>query len=242
MQTNLLIFGDSWAYGAELKESQREKLCFGAVLGRLLNIDQIFNFSEPGTGITHLNLQLDSAVKELGLKSPKKDQTFIAVFFLSGKERFLFFDSQGEYAHLAAAGSVIRPCQNHLINDFDMINEFYFKHLNSSKSDVINLNVNLACLQSRCLYHGIRDFYISGWQPLDLWCEIDRSKIYEQGNKTCADFLGLSNKDGQMIFKNNPFIFRYRTHPNQKGHAMIAQELYQMISPKLKTDPCLYHG
>ena len=224
----LLIFGDSWSYGAELGQDRRSIDAFPYQLGRLLNLP-VKNYSESGSGLTHLQIQLTTAIDEMVQTSQS-----VGVFFLTSKERFLFFDSDGAFAHCTPTGEVVRPCQQHRRQQFENINDFYWKNIHSIQSDQINLNLNLISLQSRCKYHGIKDFYISGWQNLDLWPEVDTARIYCQGMKTCADLLCLVTEKG-LTFEDNPYIVNDGTHPNAEGHKIIAQEIYEMITSCLTT-------
>ena len=226
MRKLLLSFGDSWTYGAELPDTDREQLNFTAQLASLLQIDQIKNFSEVGSSISHLQIQLRNAINDC---QPQIDQSATtAVFFLTGQERFLFFDHQGEFANLTASGYIARPLQYDLRDQFDKIYNFYYKNIHSTAADVLTLNTNLLALQAICRCHNIQDYYISGWEKLDLWPEVNTSRIYAQGHQHCGDVLKLDNH-----LKNDQYIVSRGTHPNAAGHRLIAQTLFDMINSKV---------
>ena len=218
----LLSFGDSWTYGAELPDADREQLNFTSQLANLLQIDQVKNFSEVGSSISHLQIQLRNAINNCQQQIGQSATT--AVFFLTGQERFLFFDHRGEFANLTAAGYIARPLQYDLRDQFDSIYNFYYKNIHSTAADIITLNTNILALQKICQHHGIKDYYISGWERLTLWPEVDRSRIYKQGIDHCGKILNLDHN------LNNPqYIVPRGTHPNAQGHKLIAQKLFEMI-------------
>lgn len=227
MKKLLLSFGDSWAYGAELPDSSREQENYTGQLSRMIGADRIRNFSEPGSSISHLQIQVRHAIDSCFDDFSSCQTT--AVFFLTGQQRFLIFDSQGEFAGLAPTGSIVRPGQRHLRDHFDTINSFYYKNIQSDRADTISLNTNLLALQSICKYYNIVDYYISGWETLDLWPEVNRSRIYAQGQSHCAELLQL---DHDMQHDQN--MVQDGLHPSAQGHALIAHVLVDMIENHLE--------
>jgi lysophospholipase L1-like esterase len=225
MRKLLLSFGDSWTYGAELPEADREQLNFTAQLANLLQIDQINNFGEVGSSISHLQIQLRNAINDGQIPINQAETT--AVFFLTGQERFLFFDHRGEFANLTASGYIARPLQYDLRDQFDKIYNFYYKNIHSTAADIITLNINLLALQAICQEYNIKDYYISGWEKLKLWPEVNTSRIYALGQQHCGDLLNLDHN-----FKNDQYIVPWGTHPNAVGHKLIAQALFDMINSK----------
>lgn len=212
---SLLIFGDSWAYGAELDPELREQQCFGGQLGRLLKVDRVWNFAETGSSISHLHLQLDAALSSIQIFPSVR---YTAVFFLTGQQRFLAFDPDNEFYNLIPAGASIRPVQHRHRTLIETVNDFYYKHIQSDRADRVTLNTNLIALQARCRYHGIQDYYISGWQHLDLWPEVDQTRIYPQH---CID-----------IFGTGAYFAPNESHPNSNGHRLIAEHLLTFIESK----------
>lgn len=220
MFDTLWTFGDSWTYGAELPAQTRQIDNYTGQLAKMLRVGEINNFSEVGSSIEHLVMQFRQATS--GFTSGDK-KNIVAVFFLTGQERFLFFDRRNDFAHLTGSGSVVRPVQQDLREQFDQIYYFYYKNIHSHQADVLTLNTNILALQTMCQYHGVKDFYISGWQKLNLWHEIDTSRVYGAGLTTCADILKLdSNGKSQHIVSNG-------SHPNSTGHRLLAQTMFDWI-------------
>lgn len=203
---SLLIFGDSWPFGAELKQNE---LAYGELLS--VRLDQpLCNFSQPSTSIPHLLLQLRTA-----LDQAHSDCT--AVFFLTGVDRDLVWH-HGRTREL-------NPTR---LEDVD----WYAKY-NSPELTAYRVNTTLIALQTMCAKRNIRDYYVWGWDQVGLWPEVDTARIFKQ---TVADvFLeGIPVPRGIskiMHLKNskNQYIWPNSGHPNQLGHQRIADLLQEWI-------------
>jgi hypothetical protein len=216
MTHRLLVFGDSWAYGAELDPSQREQLCFGGQLAQLLNVNSVHNCAETGSSVSHLHVQFQTALSRINY-DPADHYT--AVFFITGQQRFLAFDPDNEFYNLIPAGPSIRPVQHQHRDLIETVNDFYYRNIQSNAADQISLNANLLALQAVCKYHGINDYYISGWQDLHLWPEVDQSRIYP-------------NHCESLFESNLQYIKPNVSHPNAQGHRLIAEKLFEFIKVK----------
>jgi hypothetical protein len=203
---SLLIFGDSWPFGAELKQNER---AYGELLS--VRLDQhLCNFSQPSTSIPHLPLQLRTALDQ-------GHSDCIAVFFLTGVDRDLVW-------HCGRTRE-LNPTHP---EDVD----WYTKY-NSPELTAYRVNTTLIALQAMCAKYNIRDHYIWGWDQVDLWFEVDTDRIYKQ---TVADVflegqtVALGNSK-IMHLKNsqNKFIWPNSGHPNQLGHQRIADLLQEWI-------------
>lgn len=203
---SLLIFGDSWPYGAELE--QRD-LVYGELLAARLG-QTCCNLSQPSTSIPHLLLQLRTALDQ-------GHSNCTAIFFLTGVDRDLVWH-YGKTREL-------NPTQP---ADVD----WYTKY-NSPELTVYRVNTTLIALQAVCAKYNIRDYYIWGWDQVDLWPEVDTNRMYK---KTVADvFLGdktvAQGSSKIMHLKNskNQYIWPNLGHPNQYGHQRIADLLEEWM-------------
>jgi lysophospholipase L1-like esterase len=203
---SLLIFGDSWPFGAELKQNE---LAYGELLSVRLD-KPLCNFSQSSTSIPHLLLQLRTA-----LDQGHSDCT--AVFFLTGVDRDLVWH-----------------CGNtRELNPTNPADVDWYAKYNSPELTAYRVNTTLIALQAMCARYNIRDYYVWGWDQVDLWSEVDTDRIYKQ---TVADvFL-----EGQTValggskimhLKNsrNQYIWPNSGHPNQLGHQRIADLLQEWI-------------
>lgn len=203
---SLLIFGDSWPYGAELE--QRD-LVYGELLASRLE-QSCCNLSQPSTSIPHLLLQLRTALDQ-------GHRDCIAIFFLTGVDRDLVWH-HGKPREL-------NPAQ---LADVD----WYAKY-NSPELTAYRVNTTLIALQAMCAKYNIRDYYIWGWDQVDLWPEVNADRIHKQ---TVADvFLegeiappGVS-KIIHLKNSRNQYIWPNLGHPNQLGHQHIADLLQEWV-------------
>jgi hypothetical protein len=225
--SQLLIFGDSWPHGDELQSHEK---AYGTLLADQLKIDNIKNYSQPGTGIGHMILQLQTAIGDHAHSDYKK----IAVFFLGGQERFMCYHNDKIF-NLNVRGPRINPENDpHMA---ELLNNTYYKYFYSDQIRDFFVNTNILSLQAMCRYHNIEDYYIAGWQQFECWPEVDQERIYGQGRISCRELLNMEfdNRDG--VVYNNVYFTPNRAHPNQLGHQRIADCLFEWIKSKtLDTD------
>lgn len=203
---SLLIFGDSWPFGAELSQ---DELTYGDLLAAQRSLT-LYNFSQPSTSIPHLLLQFRAAIAQGHCNTQ-------AVFFLTGVDRDLVWH-QGRTREL----NPTHP------EDVD----WYAKY-NSPELSEYRVNTTLIALQSLCRKYNIDDYYIWGWDSVLLWSEVDSAKIYKD---CIADvFLegailpSAVSKINYLKNSQNRFIWPNSGHPNQLGHQRIADLLHHWI-------------
>ena len=211
---NLITFGDSWPYGAELSFGEKP---YGKLLSEKLNTN-FYNYATPSSSIEHMVVQCDKFIKE----KLNKDEKNIAIFFLTSPHRLLAYDSQGNEEH-------IYPLQNKIGSK-----AYHYYHVSSKKLDDLKANISILALQKMCVEHNIDDYYINGWiKPNFFISGINLNKFYNQGNTTVADFFnGIDENEflaSSNINKNNPYIYPKVNHPNQSGHQLIADKLEEWI-------------
>jgi hypothetical protein len=218
----LWIFGDSWPYGSELNSND---VAYGELLGQQLSVGRIKNYSAPGTGISHMILQLQQAIKKNQSSLTKK----IAVFFLSGQERFMCYHDD-QVVNLSSRGPRINPENNAGV--MQHMNDLYYKYFYTDQMRDFFMNTNLLTLQAMCRHHKIDDYYIAGWQQFNFWTEVDHDKVYNQGRTSCQELLDMvfDNRDG--VVRNNAYFTPNISHPNQLGHQRIADTLFEWIKSK----------
>jgi len=203
----LFVFGDSWPYGSELQPGEYP---YGQLLYQRVGCNDVKSFAEASTSIPHLILQLRSAIAQ-GANDTK------AIFFLTGVDRDLVWEEH---------------CTRELNPSSSGDADWYAKY-NSPELTNYRINTTLMALQSMCAKHNIEDYYIWGWDRVELWPEVDQTKIYKD---TIADvFLeGAEIPNGTskiMHLKNskNRFVWPNMGHPNQLGHQRIADILAEWI-------------
>ena len=206
----LVVFGDSWPYGAELKAGEKT---FGELLHEKLGTDSFVNCSQEGTSIDHLVVQLEQYMSQADVG------TDIAVFFISNPIRYMI--------HKKGNWDTIRPT-----GDKSMNTRFYYEYLQSDELDNHRANTCILALQNMCRYSTtiVKDIYLEGWSAIDWsYPSINKQKFLPKS--ALQMFEANMNKQTNELVKNqrNPFIYPNKYHPNQKGHTLIAEELYKFV-------------
>ena len=211
----LLIFGDSWPQGSELKPGEKT---FGEILSEGFHCPW-HNFAQPSTSIPHLVQQLRRAV----WTSNQEDTKFeisgsTAVFFLTSPDRDLIWEN-GEEVELHPGRS----------STSDINKDWYFRMYSQ---DLVKYRVNttLLALREMCRQHGIDEYYLWGWTRTKLWDEIDRSRFYDSGLSSALDMFDDHVTHPRTLIqyintRPNKYVYPNDGHPNQVGHQLIAHNI-----------------
>lgn len=205
-RSKLVSFGDSWAAGFGVESS------YSKILADLLERDHV-NMAQAATSNEHMLLQLNDYVTNYDVRDS------IAIFFLTSPHRCLFYD-HGKPVEVYPWADDSKGIQSYA----------YFKYLHSHEIEHFRLNQTVLALQKICDYHSIDHYYISGWHRLDLnWPGINIDKIYSHGQVTAADWIGAKTLGDMIDWKDCENVIANDCHPNQQGHQLIAESLYQWI-------------
>ena len=208
--TRLVVFGDSWPYGVELQSGEKT---FGELLHEKLGTDSFINCSQEGTSIDHLVVQLKQYMSTANVG------TDIAVFFITNPIRYM--------VHEDGRWHTIRPTGDKSLNT-----KFYYQNLQSDELDHHRANTSILALQTMCRYSTtiVKDIYLEGWSNID-WSYPGINKQKFLPKSALQMFEANMNTQTNELIKNqkNPFIYPNKYHPNQKGHTLIAEELYEFI-------------
>lgn len=208
--TRLVVFGDSWPAGAELNPGEKT---FGELLHEKLGTKKFINCSQEGTSIDHLIIQLKNYMETA------KFDADIVVFFITNPIRYMYNEDN--------QWKTIRPT-----GDKSTKTKFYYEHLQSDIMDYHRANTTILSLQkminsSETITH---DFYLEGWTNIKWdYPGIDKKKFLP---KTALEMFKakMNTQTNELIkYQNNPFIYPNKYHPNQAGHELIAEELYDFI-------------
>lgn len=204
----LITFGDSWPDGCELDENGSP---YGRLLAQKLALDFV-NCARESTSNDHMILQLRDYIASGCCKAD------LAVFFITSPDRMLYIDEHGQDHEIyPSAGDNETRAQAH------------FRWFHSRPQTHFRLNSTMLALQHMCQSQGMRDYYIVGWNRCVFdFPGIDLGKIFDQGKTTCAELLGC--QPDQALDRRNPYVWPNHFHPNQAGHELIADRLYQWIS------------
>lgn len=215
MPRQLLSFGDSWPYGAELLEGSKP---YGELIAESLNIPHK-NYSQPATSVEKLILQLKDAVQSSDVSNS------IAIFTITSPTRSIWVDDEHNFHEI------------HVRNQ-DPISQAYYKYIWSDDLDHYKINTVVLALQRICQQYNIDDYYVSGFTKIDLnYPGIDSSKIYQTSLTellNCQIPVNIVNNMDFCVDRQNPFIWPNECHPNQAGHVEIACTLGPWINANTK--------
>tara|TARA_R110000803_G_scaffold100796_1_gene168852 strand:+ start:4303 stop:4932 length:630 start_codon:yes stop_codon:yes gene_type:complete len=205
---NLIVFGDSWPVGIELG---KHETAFGELLHKKLDTVNFLNCAEQGSTVDSLVLQLDRFIKTTELND------CVCVFFITNPTRYLYFKDGEE--------KILRPT-----GDRSSLTKFYFGEVQSDQLDYHKANLCVLALQKMCKERGYHDYYMEGWTNIDWkYYGIDKTKFLP---KSATEMFGADTNTRTLEltkFQDNEYITPNKYHPNQKGHELIAEELYQFI-------------
>lgn len=214
----LFGFGDSWPQGSELNPEDKTFI-------ELLANDKSLafkNFSLPSTSIPHLIIQFYRAMhyaQSLNIDTSK----ILGIFFLTSPDRDLIWKNSDQNVEM------------HL-NPTHPEDKFWYKEIHTAQLVSYRVNTTMVALQSLCKFYNITDRYVWGWDTVDLWKEIDQSKVY---HTPIVDYFldeqsGLEKSPDVSIIEylytsKNRYIWPNSGHPNQLGHEKIAEILAHWI-------------
>jgi len=215
----LLGFGDSWTFGSDL--DPRHEKDYLELTSDYLGIE-FRNFSRGGSSIPHLIIQLHDFIEN----HYDAENQYHAVFFLTAQERTFVYD-QDRIVEMSPG----------YVNDNNTDNkrcESYYNHIYSHQLGTFNLNITVLALQQICASYGIKDYYLAGWQEIQLWPTIDQTKFFNSGKPITTLFTEDNNFKLLHTLTNekNPYLVHAHGppgHPNQQGHVKIAQALISWI-------------
>ena len=204
----LLMFGDSWAAGAELSDDEKP---FGKILAESNNL--IYkDFSLQGCSNPKMLLQLNDAIE----KNDHEDS--IAIFFLTSYTRIINWRDIAK-STINAAG-------------LDDIDKNYAKYFYTDEAGHFNTVQTILSLQKICSKYNIKDFYVPGWLEFKLdFPGIDLNKIFNEGKGNIATAIGMPKFGNEITeeHKKHNLIHPKNWHPNQKAHQLIADRLQNWI-------------
>jgi hypothetical protein len=205
----LVTFGDSWPRGCELAPGDSP---YGEILAGRFNVP-FQNFSKNATSNDHMILQLQRYID-----SSDDVANTLAVFFITSPARCTLIDYDGSEIS-------IYPWSDRSRGEHAYA---WFKYFHTPLQDRLRTLISVLSLQRICQIMCLKDYYIVGWNEIDFnFPGINLKKIYP---RTCAEMFGAPGAHEFTMAKDNVFVRPNNCHPNQKGHELIANTLYEWIS------------
>jgi len=216
----LAVFGCSWTSGAgplPLKGpgagARFHSNTFGEQLAEKLKSTKFINLGIAGSSNSRSVLQLIDYVQRTDLEITNS----IAVFLITTPSRECVFDKDKKKILDLRSIST------------DDLTKSWLKYFNSPMTENFNLHKNILSMQAICRQYHIRDYYMSAWSDIEFNLPgIDTNKIYPQ---SCVQLFGYENMRDYLESVPNQYL-RDCKHPNDLGNQVIAQTLYNWISPE----------
>jgi len=219
MISNLVTFGASWPAGAELKNRTQ---AFGYLLAKMLNAPVYKNCAIDATSNDRMILQLQEYILN---NASVTDH--VAIFFITSPSRHLHLDYKGNIKELKVPPLGFESTSDPVVDN-------WYRYFQSDAFDYFNLYKTLLSLQRICEQYQIRDYYLSGStniHPRNIDRPgVDMKKIFPT---TCAKMFGLKNQVEFNDTEQNQYIYPNTSHPNEQGHLLIANHLYQWITNEI---------
>jgi hypothetical protein len=213
-----IVFGDSWPWGADLKPGEKT---FGELIAERKNIE-FQNYSEISTAVEHMILQLQRMIRE----SNFDNTSYTALFSVTALSRFMYFSENPnfDFKYKTNCGYVMF---NGVEKD-DAASDAYYKYIHSIKLEKFKFYMSIMTLQNLCKQFNINDYYALSFSTVE-WDStlegIDRNKFWDNGCTNFLDMFGCQFVDPE----NKYFAGTASAHPNQLGHELIANNLYEWI-------------
>lgn len=207
----LIGFGDSWAHGSGLDQTTEKP--YLTLLAESRNVRHE-NYAVTSSSAAHMLLQFQTFLNQ----SYNPENRYLAIFFITAKERSLYFDDTTEES------INISPCT-------PSEGSTYYRYYNDKLGD-FELNKTILALQQMCKVYSIQDIWIPGWQQLHLWPAVNFTKFVNNAMPITTLFsadnhfyplTNLLNSDQRSLY------FTKCGHPNQLGHRLIADVLDKHI-------------
>jgi hypothetical protein len=222
--TDLAVFGCSWTAGVGVLATDT----FGARLADKLSATNFTNLGIQGSSNSRSVLQLLDYVKRTDIPV----ENSIAVFLITtpSRECILLDNLRQPIDETKSIFGVEDLASVKVVdlgvNQTDEISKNYIKHFASISTLNFNLHKNVLSMQAICRQYKIQDYYIVGWDNVDLNLPgIDTDKIY---HKSCLQLFRYELPIYLMKKAPNQYL-RTCGHPNELGHELIAQTLHSWI-------------
>lgn len=207
---DLIVYGDSWSYGAGLDNPDIES--FPALLGKQLNLT-VDNRSVPATSIDHLCYYFLTDCKDKKFKDND-----IILFCLTGQSRSMYFED-----------NIPQEIFPQGIKETDIL---YYKYFYSKKLADCNFQKNVLLCKLMCDSNKLKSYFICNWEhpPSDLYGDYNfyplslLGILHPERNLMTEDHRGFGG-----LWESSPYMFDHR-HPNIIGHQKISEELAKWIN------------
>lgn len=220
MKQKLVVFGDSWTWGADLLPGEKT---YGQLIAENKGIE-FQNYSETFTTAgEHMILQLQSMIQE----SNFSNYQYIALFSYTALSRFLYFNDNPKFDNMFNTNCGYIMYNGTELGDY--ASEYYYKYIWSNKLEHFKFYTTVMTLQNICKQYDIIDYHALSFSTVEWdiqdFTGINREKFWDNGNTNFLTMFGCKWIDNN----NKYFLGSTSSHPNQQGHQLIANNLTNWI-------------
>tara|TARA_B110000879_G_scaffold62876_1_gene88407 strand:- start:190 stop:984 length:795 start_codon:yes stop_codon:yes gene_type:complete len=259
----LVIFGDSWAFGSDLKD--RVNTNYASHLKTMMGATEVINMAKPGISNAAITLQL---LSWLATPGALEDDPFIVIGWTSPERAEVFFDySVSKNANLENLfWTTLGPwilidnwCDNEASPyrpKYHKYVEFYYTMMRNElscyvewiqqlmlvegllKSKNISFHMHQAIYYNQHFVTNHEKFMHLGKDgPINTECMWNTLSSDTFLHKDKTDDMSLygylkEHKLGNPKLVNLPFMNEIGDHPNEYGHQLIAELLYNDMTEK----------
>ena len=206
MTERLIVFGDSWPAGVGVTNPGKEG--FVALLGKKLNCD-VVNLSQPATSIDHAVWKLIDFLKDYNSQQYQDK----ILFCLTGKIRSWYF-KKGEILEL-------HPTR------VDPTNKLYYSYVYSDELGEAERIKNIILVEELCRKYSLPVNFVLNWDNAPTHPLIDLNNFYPNSLLSLFDIEPLPEEKFTDKHVNNTFMTQF--HPNNLGHQVIADSLFNWL-------------
>lgn len=246
----LVTIGDSWTWGNELPEDQREKLRWSHGLAKQLNLPEI-NLSVPGSSNFCKKWHLLNWTTNTKYNSP------LVIVGLTDPSRQLLYDNSKDFfqedpGHLVSEDIVCANWGNSRGNDQtkeggfgrhhtsgttrwstpvkEDIQKFFYKYMYNDKVGEINTIWEIKLLNGLITDLGGQAIF---WSNFYRYNQIDmpwsKTILHNYRLVNNLEPFPMFTRPGKTVNFNSEYFKGCNNHPNAQGHAYIQQILYQYL-------------
>jgi hypothetical protein len=202
----LIVFGDSWPAGVGAVNPAEDG--FASLLGKKLN-RSVINLSQPATSISHATWQLINFLKDY---TPDQYNDKI-LFCLTGKTRSWHFKNN-EILEL-------HPTR------VDMANKVYYSYVHSEELSNAERDKNIILVESLCQRFSLPVYFVVNWDEQPVHQLINLNNFYPTSLLNLFNLDNLPEEKFTSDYINNIYMTQF--HPNNLGHQVIADALFNWI-------------
>ena len=258
----LVIFGDSWAFGADLED--RVNTNYASHLKTMMGATEVINMAKPGIGNAAITLQLLSWLSQPGAL---EDDPFIVIGWTSPERAEVFFDyTVSQVPESTPYWTTLGPwilTENWCDNDSSPYRPKYHKHVEFYYTMMRNeLSCYVEWIQQLMLVEGLlqnknipfhmhqaiyyNQHFVTNHEKFmhwrdgpvnteDMWNTLSPDTFLHKDKLDDMSLYGYlkEHKLGNPKLVDLPFMNPgLGDHPNEYGHQLIAELLYNDMKEK----------